>query len=190
MLPWAHTAFGYLLYHLYTARTKSRPAGFAVLALVFGTQLSDLIDKPLAWTFGVLPSGRSLGHSVFALFLICGVLYLLFDESRHRELLAFALGYASHIVADGVYPTFEGQFAQWGYLFWPLTSAPLSDGGMSFLKFFTTLEFSGQVLFGLGLTAVGLVVWARDGYPGVRDVLIPLVRGRDPDVDPDLDVDT
>ncbi|AUV82564.1 metal-dependent hydrolase [Salinigranum rubrum] len=182
MLPWAHAAFGYLLYHVYTTRANSRPAGFAALALVFGTQFPDLVDKPLAWTFGVLPSGRSLGHSVFALLLVCGVLYVLFDESHHRTLLAFALGFASHLVADGVYPAFEGEFAQFGYLFWPLTSAPLSDEGMSFVEFFTTLEPSGWVLFGLGLTAVGLVVWARDGYPGVRDVLLPLVFGREDEV--------
>ncbi|WP_161569993.1 hypothetical protein [Salinigranum halophilum] len=41
-----------------------------------------------------------------------------------------------------------------------------------------TLEPSGWFLFGLGLTGVGLVVWARDGYPGVTDVLVPFVVAR------------
>jgi hypothetical protein len=50
---------------------------------------------------------------------------------------------------------------------------------MSFVEFFTTLEPTGWVLVGLGLTAIGLVAWARDGYPGVRDVLIPLVVGHE-----------
>jgi hypothetical protein len=179
MLPWAHAAFGYLLYDLYTARSRTRPAGVAVLALVLGTQLPDLVDKPLAWTFDVLPSGRSLGHSVFALLVLCGVLVVLLDETRRREVRAFALGYASHLLADGVYPALEGEFVQFGYLFWPLTSAPLDDEGMSFVEFFTTLEPTGWVLVGLGLTAIGLVAWARDGYPGVRDVLIPLVVGHE-----------
>lgn len=178
MLPWAHAAFGYLCYHGYTARTGSRPSGVAALAVVFGTQFPDLVDKPLAWTFDVLPSGRSLGHSVFALVLVCGLLYLAFEETRRRELLAFALGYASHLLGDGLHALWEREFVQFGYLFWPLTSAPLDDEGMSFLEFFTTLEPSGWLLFGLALTAVGLVVWARDGYPGVRDVLVPLLVGR------------
>ena len=36
-----------------------------MLALAIGTQLPDLIDKPLTYQFAVLPSGRSLGHSLF-----------------------------------------------------------------------------------------------------------------------------
>ncbi len=69
-------------------------------------------------------------------------------------------------------------FSQLGYLFWPLTSAPLDDDQMTFIEFFMTLEPSGWFLFGLGLTGVGLVVWARDGYPGVTDVLVPFVVAR------------
>ncbi|WP_318568769.1 metal-dependent hydrolase [Salinigranum marinum] len=174
MLPWAHAAFGYLLF---TGKSGVRPAGVPVLALAFGTQFPDLVDKPLAWTFGVLPSGRSLGHSVFALVVICGLLYVVVSESRRRELLAFAIGYASHLLGDGIAPAAEGEFAQFGFLFWPLTSAPLSDEGMAFIDFFTTLEFSGWFVFGVGLTLLGLFVWARDGYPGVRDVLLPLITG-------------
>jgi membrane-bound metal-dependent hydrolase YbcI (DUF457 family) len=183
MLPWAHAAFGYLVYYVFTGRSGVRPVGVPALALVFGTQFPDLVDKPLAWTFGVLPSGRSLGHSVFTLVVICGLLYVLVSESRRRELLAFAIGYTSHLIGDGVAPAAEGEFAQFGYLFWPLTSAPLSDGDMTFIDFFTTLEVSGWFVFGVGLTLLGLVVWARDGYPGVRDVLLPLVTGSGDDRD-------
>jgi hypothetical protein len=178
MLPWAHAAFGYLLYHVSTAQTDSRPSGVAALALGLGTQFPDLVDKPLAWTFGVLPSGRSLGHSVFALLLVCGVCYLLVSERHHRALGAFTFGYASHLLGDGVHALWTLEFVQFGYLFWPLTSAPVADEGMSFIEFFTTLDVSGWFLFGLGLTAVGLVVWARDGYPGVRDVIVPFVASR------------
>ncbi len=97
MLPWAHAAFGYLIYHWYTARadTHTHPTGLSALLLVFGTQVPDIVDKLLAWTFDVLPLGRSLGHSVFTLLLICGLLYALFDGARETELFAFATGYTS-----------------------------------------------------------------------------------------------
>ena len=173
MLPWGHAAFGYLLYHLYTSRVGTVPVGWAALAAVFGSQLPDLIDKPLAWTFNVLPSGRSLGHSVFAMLLICGLLAVLLDESRRTVLVAFTIGYGSHLVGDGLNALVTGSFAHLGYLFWPFTSAPLADEEMTFIEFFTTLETSAWFFFGIGLTVVALVVWARDGYPGVRDVLLP-----------------
>ena len=181
MLPWGHAAFGYLLYHLYTARTGRRPAGSAVLALAVGTQFPDLVDKPHAWTLGVLPSGRSLGHSLLTLAVLCGVLFVLFSPSKRRAVVAFTIGYASHIVGDGVAPLVAGDFTQLLYVLWPVTAAPLSDDGMTFLAFFTSLEGSAWVLFGIGLTVVGVVVWARDGYPGVRDLLRPVLTGRTED---------
>jgi xanthine/uracil permease len=74
MWPWGHAAVAYLLYRLilvvrrdgnHGAETGSvsTPTGPAVLALGVGTQFPDLIDKPLAWSVSVLPSGRTLAHS-------------------------------------------------------------------------------------------------------------------------------
>jgi hypothetical protein len=67
MWPWAHAALGYLAYTLYLrGRFNARPVGLPVVALGFGTQAPDLIDKTLAWYVGVLPYGRSLAHSLLA----------------------------------------------------------------------------------------------------------------------------
>ncbi|PSQ17916.1 hypothetical protein BRC99_00275 [Halobacteriales archaeon QS_7_69_60] len=73
MLPWGHLAVGYLAYSLAVrGRTGGPPAGLATAALAVGTQFPDLIDKPLVAWVSLLPSGRSLGHSLlFA--AACGV---------------------------------------------------------------------------------------------------------------------
>jgi hypothetical protein len=56
---------GYLLWtgwaHLREGRS---PTGTEFRLVVFAAVLPDLIDKPLAWTFGVLPSRRSFAHSL------------------------------------------------------------------------------------------------------------------------------
>jgi hypothetical protein len=188
MLPWAHAAVGYLLYRVDTRRAGTRPAGVAVLALVVGTQVPDLVDKPLAWTVGILASGRSLGHSLFALLVVCGVLSVVVAriDARRRELRAFALGYLSHLAADGLAPVVEGEYRQLGYLFWPITAPPQSGGKESFLEFFSSLEASPWVLFGVGLTMVGIAAWGRDGYPGLSDVILPVFGSRDDTVDTEL----
>ena len=52
VLPWGHLAIGYLCLSLaIRARWRVPPQGPAVIAVAIGTQLPDLIDKPLAWTF-------------------------------------------------------------------------------------------------------------------------------------------
>lgn len=68
MWPWGHAAVGYLLYRV-LGRTSGRtggdgpPSGPAVVALGVGTQFPDLVDKPLSWSFDLLPAGRTLAHS-------------------------------------------------------------------------------------------------------------------------------
>ena len=65
MWPWGHLAVGYLVYSgLSRWRFGRLPGSVATLAVALGTQLPDLVDKPLAWTVNVLASGRSLAHSL------------------------------------------------------------------------------------------------------------------------------
>ncbi|KAB1198233.1 MULTISPECIES: metal-dependent hydrolase [Haloferax] len=172
MLPWTHAAFGYLLYSWFArSRYQHAPIGLAVFAVVFGTQFPDLVDKPLAWSFDILAYGRSLGHSVFTMGLIVGLLWWAFSYRDQRELtIAFAVGYTSHLVGDAVDPLVEGELANLGYVLWPLTRVPADDPYNSFLEFFLSLEFTGLVLLGVGITLVGLTVWVYDGFPGVADM--------------------
>ncbi|WP_129112749.1 metal-dependent hydrolase [Halegenticoccus tardaugens] len=168
MLPWGHVAFGYLLYSLgIRRRTGVGPDGLAALAV--GTQFPDLIDKPLSWTFGVLPSGRSFGHSVFvACAVVALALWLGRRYDRRAAGAAFAGGHVTHLVADSLYPLADGRIGDVTYLLWPVVPADEVEHGLSFVEFFLALEATPTLLFELALFAVAAGVWLRDGSPGLR----------------------
>jgi hypothetical protein len=76
MWPWGHLALGYLLYSPFArARFGRPPTDRATLLLAFGTQLPDLVDKPLAWRLDVLPAGRTLGHSLLSVVAVSALVY-------------------------------------------------------------------------------------------------------------------
>jgi hypothetical protein len=189
MWPWEHLAVGYLLYSAYArVRTTGRLDDRRVLLLAVCTQLPDLIDKPLAWTFGMVSDGTAVGHSIFVVgpLLVAG-LYLENDRLSTSYVPAIAIGVGSHLLADTVYPVLagEGPIAP-SVLLWPLvtTSDPASAGLIAtFFRFFTDfVEFLGTplgllyVLLEMALVGLAVVVWVRDGTPGVRPVLRPLKR--------------
>jgi hypothetical protein len=65
MWPWEHVVVGYLAYSAVSHAVAGRaPSGRAAIAVAFAALLPDLVDKPLAWGLGVLPSGRSFAHSL------------------------------------------------------------------------------------------------------------------------------
>ena len=173
MLPWGHAALGYLVYSVYVRWRHGRPPiGLTVVALGIGTQFPDLIDKPLTWTVPLLPYGRSLAHSLVAFGILCTVLRVWFRYPDQRALTeAFTLGYATHVVGDGVAPALAGDYTALGYLFWPVTAVPASPGAESFIAFFVTLTVTPIHLFGIVLTVVAIALWIVDGLPGVRDLI-------------------
>lgn len=83
MWPWEHLAFGYVLFSLLVRIGRRRPDDASVYLLVLFTQFPDLVDKPLAWTFGILLSGLSVGHSVFVA-LSVSVVALALGHARGR----------------------------------------------------------------------------------------------------------
>ena len=168
MWPWGHLAVGYL-----AAVASRRPLDDrAALLLAFGTQFPDLVDKPLAWYLGVIPNGRSLAHSAIVATLLLIVLWRIVDN---RELvLAFGLGYASHLAADGLYPLLEGRFAELAYLGWPLLAPVEYTGSTSIVARFAELsaqlaagEIPPTVVFELTLAVVAAIIWVRRGAPGL-----------------------
>ena len=168
MWPWGHLAVGYLCYRLLSRRLFDRPpSDVATLLVLLGTQFPDLVDKPLAWTAHLLPSGRSLGHSLLTAVVVCA---LVGAYARHRGRssfgLAFAVGYVSHLFADALLPVLEGQYRYVAYLGWPLTDLPPYDTGVGFFERFVNMELSLFMLFELGLVAFALVLWVSDGHPG------------------------
>jgi ethanolamine transporter EutH len=180
MWPWAHASVGYLLYVGYAHRRGLPLRGPAVLATGLGTQAPDLLDKPLAWTVAVLPAGRSLGHSLlFAipLAVLCwSVVAGRFD--RPAVALGAAVGYVSHLFADGLGAVLSGEWVDLSYLLWPVLALPEYELAPSFAAHFRAFEFSDLTLFGFALTGVAAAVWLRvallarrrgEGSPAVTD---------------------
>jgi len=171
MWPWGHLASGYLVYSLLVRLSGGVPRDYTTLALVFGTQFPDLVDKPLAWTFGVIPNGRSLTHSVFtAVFLILAARFLLGRYGYGSLSTAFGVGYLVHLAGDALGPLLSGEYYYLGFLGWPAVPA-IDYGEKSFAAQLAALELTAftAVEVGLGLLVVGL--WVADGRPGLRPVL-------------------
>ena len=187
MLPWAHAAFGYLVYHFFTGRSGVRPVGVPALALVFGTQFPDLVDKPLAWSFGVLPSGTTLAHSVFVATPACLLVWAIGRRHGHAgPALAFAVAYALHLPGDILYgPLTSGGLLSLDPLLWPLvakaeTGAPAGLLGetLSYVRqfgaFLSRPEAAGYLFLEVCLLGSATALWFADGCPGVGT----LRRGR------------
>lgn len=186
MWPWAHAALGYLCYTLYLrGRFDARPAGLPVVALGLGTQLPDLIDKPLAWYVDVLPYGRSFAHSVLTGGLVLlAVAVLLERRGELASAVAFAIGYLSHLLGDAYASVVTADWADLAFLVWPLLPIPNVESELEgVLAHLRNIEGSPFFLFGLALTALALGLWYRHGFPGLREllgVLLPADVVRDP----------
>lgn len=178
MLPWEHLAVGYLGYSVCVRLFARRaPGGAAALALALGTQFPDLVDKPLAWSVGVLPSGYSLAHSLFvAVPLSVLVATSAWGLGRSRVGVAFAFGYLSHLPADVFYPLLVGGAPVYSTVLWPLVPAsdPAATAGFLetvrrlFGRYVTELatdEARAYLAAELGLLASAFLLWLLDGTP-------------------------
>ncbi|ELZ55710.1 MULTISPECIES: metal-dependent hydrolase [unclassified Haloferax] len=124
MFPIGHLALGYLSVALFrVGRRRPLPTGWTLAAALVGSQLPDLIDKPLAY-YGVLVSGRSLGHSLLvmlpALVALVGVGYRL-GYGEHATALVVAT--LSHYLGDTSRALLAGDWGSMQFLLWPLFPA-------------------------------------------------------------------
>jgi membrane-bound metal-dependent hydrolase YbcI (DUF457 family) len=181
MLPWGHLAVGYLgLTWGSSWLGRNSPGELAVLALVVGTQLPDLVDKPLAWYLAVLPSGRSFGHSLFVAGVVVAAVYAAARRvDRPVAGVAFGWGYLSHLAGDALYPALSGQWAEFAFLFWPVRSVPQDETGYTILGVLLDGTLSPTGLFETALFVVALAVWRWQDFPGTERVR-RFVAGRDP----------
>lgn len=126
MYPAGHFLLAAVPLTAYTvARWRRLPSGPMVLLLLVATQLPDVIDKPLAWTFALLPSGRMLAHSlVISLPVLTVVVLLAARRSYGRYAVVFSAGYLSHIAGD-FYPIVRlgTDYYFFPNLFWPVVAA-------------------------------------------------------------------
>lgn len=180
MWPWEHLAFGYLLYSLARRAGDGPPDDAAVVALAFGTQFPDVVDKPLTWTFGVLPGG-TFAHTVFVAGpVVAGVLVWQRRGAHGRVGTGFSAGYLSHLAGDAVYPLAFGDLPEAGRFLWPLVpSRPSPRPGLldnlayylsGLLRQLTSPEGAVLAAFEVGLLATALALWAVDGTPGATPV--------------------
>ncbi len=180
MWPLGHVAIAYLCYTLSTRLRFDLPPGhLAVLALVFGSQFPDLLDKPLAWYLGVLPTGRTLGHSLLFLVPLSILAYLLARRyARGEYAIAFAIGALSHTIVDAA-PILWDPDETGAHLFWPITPVEAYESGApSVLGLLVESMRDPYFLSEFVFAAVALVVWRRDGYPGLEPIRGVLERVR------------
>lgn len=183
MWPWEHLLLGYLLYSLFAnLRYRDSPTGGESLAVVLGTQLPDLIDKPLSWTLGITETGASIGHSIFAAPVFILASYLTARRLGNPRLaMAFAIAHLSHLLSDILYPIVLGRGIEPRVVLWPVTTPPPLplDGGLfdhffwyfgHFLARVTTGELTPYVTFQIALALTVLVLWLYDGAPVAADI--------------------
>lgn len=167
MYPASHFLLAAIPLTAYTVvRWRRLPSGPTVLLLLVATQLPDVIDKPLAWTFAILPSGRMLAHSlVVSLPVLTVVVLLAARQGYGRYAMVFSAGYLSHIVGD-FYPIvrFGTDYYFFPNLFWPLLAAN-PDRTPSFAAHSPDSLFSlvvPLVIFGLAVSYSIVTVYRRD----------------------------
>lgn len=168
MWPLGHAAVAYLCYTgLCRARDVEPPSDLAVLAVLVGSQVPDLIDKPLAWYLGVLPTGRSLAHSILLIGPLIGLGYLVASRYGRPEYgIAAGVGAGSHLLADTL-PALWGA-ADPTMLLWPLLPLePYPDGAPSLLGLLADSLGDPYFAAEFVLAAIAVVVWRRAGYPGL-----------------------
>ena len=181
MWPWGHLAVGYLLYSAIARRRDRPPDSRATLLVLFGTQLPDLVDKPLAWA-GILPSGRTLAHTLIVVVPLSVVVYLYASRhGRSSDALAFGVGYISHPLVDGFKPLIVGEYQYVHYLLWPLFGLDLPSYTVSRFVVIEPFELLlgwepvdlDITLYGLAqftLLVFAILVWSRDGAPGLDEL--------------------
>lgn len=170
MFPPVHPAVAYLLYSAARRRLDGTPPdASATAAVVAGAVIPDLVDQPLA-ALALVPTTRALGHSLLFVVPVClvGVLVVRRRWGSNASATAFAVGALSHPLADALWPLVLGLLDELGFLLWPITPSPPYEGTKPLLDLgaatVTTLWVE------LVLLALALVVWWRDGRPGLGAV--------------------
>ena len=126
MYPHGHFLLVALPLCLYSMiRYQRLPRGQTLAVVLVATQLPDVIDKPLSWIFGVLPSGRMFAHSLVIAIPVLTVVWLVATHRGFgRSAGLFSVAYLSHIAGD-FYPVIwlGTDYYSFPNLFWPLLAA-------------------------------------------------------------------
>lgn len=184
-MPWDHAAIGYVAFSIFVhAVYRDSPTARETFLVLFGAALPDLVDKPLAWQFGVLEGGRTLGHSVLiALPLSLAVGFLAQSRGWPRGGWAFGLGYLLHLPGDVVPASLRQGELKIDIVLWPITEGGGSQGGSLIEKFLTNVvpyadrlvesvatgELPAFLLVPLIIWSGAFLLWVVDGMPILRE---------------------
>lgn len=171
MWPIGHVAIAYILYAAFVRHRVGRtPDHGPVVVVAFASVFPDLVDKPLAWHLGVLPTGRTLAHSLLVLVPVCVAIYLLarrYDRPAYG--IAFTIGAISHSLVDAMPALWGGTDP--GFLLWPIVPVePYENGAPTVLGLLADSISDPYFLSEFVLLAVAIVLWRADGYPGLAIV--------------------
>lgn len=182
MWPWEHLAVGYVAVSLLVRYRGSRVTAGQAVAVGVGAAFPDLVDKPLAWAFDVLPSGTSLAHSfLVAIPLAAAVWAVAVRRDREPIGFAFAVSYLLHMPADALYGPLTGDDLSFRAFFWPVivvaheTSAPGFAGSVAhylrvYAAFLDSPHAAIYVGFELALLGSAAWLWVGDGRPPLPTV--------------------
>ena len=192
MWPWEHVLLGYVAYSAYSRVWLLRaPSDRAALVVPIAAVLPDVIDKPLAWQFSVLPAGRSLAHSLLVALPLVAVVALVARRLGDTDAgLAFGVAYLSHLPADSFYAAVTpGLKVDLGYLDWPIGTvdptptrsflARLHELVADFSVFVAGPEGWRFFAVEVALLLLTLGLWVADGAPGLTPIR-RVVRSRLP----------
>lgn len=171
MWPLGHVAIAYLCYSLVARTRYERPPDHVpAVVVVFASLFPDLVDKPLAWYLGVLPTGRTLAHSLLVLVPLVLVVGLVADRAGYAAVgVAFAIGALSHALVDALPALWGGTDPS--FLLWPaLPVESYESGSPSVLALLADSLDDPYFLSEFVFAAIALVVWRRDGYPGLAPI--------------------
>ncbi|MUW14678.1 hydrolase [Halorubrum sp. CBA1125] len=178
MWPWGHLAVGYVAFSAFVRLgLRSRPSGRAVVVLAVATQLPDLVDKPLAWQFGVLSNGIGVAHSLLVGVPAALALGVALGFRGHPQLGAgVVIGYGSHVLGDLLFAALFSRPPILPAFLWPVYRTPVAAAPGLGAKTWQLLLDSQALLGGeMGRTYLLIEVlllggtvalWIRDGKPG------------------------
>jgi hypothetical protein len=124
MFPHEHFLLAWLpLVGYVVLRDRRLPSKQVVGAVLLGSLLPDLIDKPLAYQLNLIPHGRVFLHSLPVIMpLLIAVIVYGWKTGRLRMALAYSFGHLLHPVGDFYSTLLAGVVPQ--HLLWPFVSVP------------------------------------------------------------------
>ncbi|WP_440772780.1 metal-dependent hydrolase [Natronorubrum sp. DTA28] len=189
MWPWEHAIVGYLVYSLFChVIYRDSPGGLEAFTVVFASVLPDIIDKPLAWEYGVFDAGYALGHSIFfavPLSILVGLVAR--SAGRPRTGIAFGLGYLLHLPSDVLDAYVREGVYQPAIMLWPVETVGPGVHEQGFIDQFFLLfnRYSSELLAGelstylwiqVGMAGFAFLLWLYDGAPVLRELLLGCKR--------------